>query len=83
MPWLVDIDELPTPRQLQITRSVLAAGDARSVAIEMSLSPRTIENHVYRVSRALRVSGRDELEQALSGSFPDARVLPDCGTPCP
>ncbi len=54
-----------TPRELDIAR--IAAGRVRSreIAEQLSLSVRTVDNHLARAFRKLGISSRDELTEAL------------------
>ncbi len=54
-----------TDRQAEIVRSLLRGATAREVAERLSLSVRTIENHIAAVYRSLDVSSRAELADAL------------------
>ncbi|MGB7449027.1 MAG: LuxR C-terminal-related transcriptional regulator [Ornithinimicrobium sp.] len=63
--WLEAVGSLPTPRQMSVAWRVVDGATAASVASELVLSPRTVENHLQRVYRALRVHGRDELTELL------------------
>ena len=55
-----------TDRQAQIVGPLLRGATAREVADRLSLSVRTIENHIAAVYRSLDVSNRAELAEALN-----------------
>lgn len=52
-------------RELQIAQLAAEGLSNRSVAERLVLSERTVENHLHRVYRALGISGRAELGEAL------------------
>ena len=60
-----------TDRQAEIVGALLRGATAREVADRLSLSVRTIENHIAAVYRSLDVSSRPELADAL-----DIRIDP-------
>ena len=55
-----------TDRQAEIVLSLLTGATARQVADHLSLSVRTVENHIATVYRSLDVSSRSELAAALN-----------------
>ena len=63
--WLDDVADVPTSRQVEVARLVVETGSVQQVADDLVLSRRTVENHLYRVTQSLGVSGRDGLEEAL------------------
>ncbi|MCB0960418.1 MAG: hypothetical protein KDB04_13000 [Acidimicrobiales bacterium] len=64
-------DELLTPLELQVARLAVAGHTNRTIAAELFLSPRTVENHLGAVYRKLGVSGRP----GLSARAADDAVL--------
>lgn len=66
--WLEALDAIPTPRQMEIAWKVLDGASAQSVAAQLYLSRRTVENHLHRVYRSLQVHGREDLLEALRPS---------------
>lgn len=64
--WLGDIEGLPTERQIDIASRVAAGIDVRGVADQLHLSKRTVENHLYRFTRAVGMQGTDELGQLFT-----------------
>jgi DNA-binding CsgD family transcriptional regulator len=68
--WLPALHEVPTPRQMEVAWKVVSGASVTSVADELFLSGRTVENHLQRVYRALRVHGREELTELLSAPAP-------------
>ena len=66
-PALVEPPANLTPRELQIAR--LAVGHtSREIADRLSISVRTVDNHLASVYRKLGVGGRGELAEVISGS---------------
>lgn len=59
--WTADVEGLPTTRQLDLVWQVVDGRSTAEIADELVLSKRTVENHLHRASRALGVSGREEL----------------------
>ncbi|MEH1013490.1 LuxR C-terminal-related transcriptional regulator [Micromonospora sp. CPCC 206060] len=81
---LAAIDELRTPalatgqpaltaREHQIARLAADGTASRTIAEQLFLSPRTVENHLQRVYSKLGVTGRNELRMALR-AMPDRSV---------
>lgn len=64
-PRLHTQDEL-TPQELEIAQLVASGATNREVAEELYLSIKTVEYHLTRVYRKLRVKRRNELAHALS-----------------
>jgi DNA-binding CsgD family transcriptional regulator len=64
--WVQDVPGVPTPYQVDVAVRVAELDSVDEVARERTVSRRTVENHVYRVTRALGLSGRDELVEALA-----------------
>jgi DNA-binding CsgD family transcriptional regulator len=64
--WTDDLPGMPTPRQIEIARCAVDGRSADDIATLLTLSRRTVENHLYRIGRVLQVSGRDELVAALT-----------------
>lgn len=63
--WLDDLADLPTEHQVDVAVRVAETGSVRRVAEELTLSRRTVENHLYRVTHALGVGGQQGLLEAL------------------
>jgi DNA-binding CsgD family transcriptional regulator len=61
---LVSVPTL-SPRERQIARLAGAGATSRSIAEQLYLSTRTVDNHLRRVYAKLGVAGRSELEAAL------------------
>ncbi|MBO4208543.1 helix-turn-helix transcriptional regulator [Micromonospora echinofusca] len=59
-----------TAREQQIARLAADGTASRTIAEQLFLSPRTVENHLQRVYSKLGVTGRNELRTAL-------RAMPD------
>lgn len=59
--------ELLTPRERQITRLLLEGVPNHGIAVRLSLSVRTVENHRTSVYRKLRVNSYEELKNLLRG----------------
>lgn len=58
------VDEL-TPRELEVAVAVAAGASNPAAAAALCVSVRTVEDHLTRVYRKLRISGRDGLAAAL------------------
>jgi DNA-binding NarL/FixJ family response regulator len=58
-------DEL-TPQELEIARLVAEGATNREAASALYLSPKTIEAHLSRIYRKLRVRSRTELARRLA-----------------
>ncbi len=54
-----------SPRELELTRLAAAGRSNRDIADELTLSLRTVENHLSRAYRKLEVSGRADLRTVL------------------
>ncbi|HHC07328.1 MAG TPA: hypothetical protein ENK55_01230 [Actinobacteria bacterium] len=65
-PALVDPPPLLTPRELQIAR-LAVHHTSREIAERLSISVRTVDNHLASVYAKLGVHGRDELAEVLPG----------------
>lgn len=63
--WVDDIGGVPSPHQVDVALRVADLGGVAPVARELTLSRRTVENHVYRVTHALGVCGHKGLREAL------------------
>lgn len=63
--WLDDLHQLPTTHQVDVAVRAAEAGSTRQVAEELTVSHRTVENHLYRVTHALGVTGRHGLLEAM------------------
>ncbi len=74
--WLADINALPTARQLEIAFAVAGGESQAAIAERLFLSVRTVQNHLYRTSQSMAVSGQDELAAMLR-----ERVAPAGWTP--
>ncbi len=57
---------LLTTRELQIARLAAARVRSREIADQLSLSARTVDNHLASVFRKLEISGRGALAEALA-----------------
>jgi len=55
-----------TPQERQVARLVAAGASNRDAAAALFLSPRTVEYHLHKVFRKLRVHGRTELAALLA-----------------
>ena len=64
--WLNDIEGLPTRRQIEIASQIAAGKDVRTVAEQQHVSKRTVENHLYRFTRAVGMQGTDELARVFA-----------------
>lgn len=71
MPWIGDVEGMPTRRQLEIVRAVTGGATVQAVADQWCLSRRTVENHVYRVARCLEADSRDQLGEMLIDPCPE------------
>src|SRR5207249_8897288 len=58
-------DEL-TPQELEIARLVAGGATNREAATALHLSPKTIEAHLSRIYRKLRIRSRTELARRLA-----------------
>jgi DNA-binding CsgD family transcriptional regulator len=56
---------LLTPQELQVAQIVAAGVSNREAATQLFLSPKTVEYHLSRVYRKLRIDSRDQLADAL------------------
>jgi len=71
------LDELPipadprrlTPTQAKVAHLVATGLSNRQVAERLSLSTKTVDCHLYRVFKKLRISHRTELGSRLTGSL--------------
>lgn len=63
--WLPD---LPTPRQREVAWAVARGEPTEGIARRLTLSRRTVENHLQRVYEHLHVHGRDALTEALTST---------------
>jgi DNA-binding CsgD family transcriptional regulator len=54
-------ERLLTPREQEIARLVADGLSTRAIARHLVVSPRTVENHLYRIYRRLKLSGRQAL----------------------
>ncbi len=61
--------DLLTAREREIVACVVDGRTSAEVAATLSLSRRTVENHIANVYRKLRISNRRELAQ-IAGSRP-------------
>ncbi len=61
--------DLLTAREREIVACVVDGRTSADVAATLSLSRRTVENHIANVYRKLRISNRRELAQ-IAGSLP-------------
>ncbi len=61
--------DLLTAREREIVACVVDGRTSADVAATLSLSRRTVENHIANVYRKLRISNRRELAQ-IAGSRP-------------
>jgi DNA-binding CsgD family transcriptional regulator len=61
---------LLTHRQLEILREVAKGQSNKSIARNLSLSVNTVEAHVSRIIRKLKVCNRTQAALALSGGIP-------------
>ncbi len=61
--------DLLTAREREIVACVVDGQTSAEVAATLSLSRRTVENHIANVYRKLRISNRRELAQ-IAGSRP-------------
>ena len=68
--WWLDDLTLPSARQLEIGDRVLAGASASDVAADLVLSTRTVENHLYRLTKAVGASGVDDLRATLQTPEP-------------
>ncbi len=71
-----------TLRQGEIAELLVRGKSTREIALELILSPRTIETHVAAIYNKYGVSSRAELMHAVLGPSSDARArvtLPDAG----
>ena len=59
--WLKDIEGLPTSRQIDIAAQVASGMEVRAIAEKLHVSKRTVENHLYRFTRAVGMQGTNDL----------------------
>ena len=64
--WMNDIDGLPTERQIDIGSRIIDGADADTVATELHLSKRTVENHLYRFMRSVGVNSTEDLRDVMA-----------------
>jgi DNA-binding CsgD family transcriptional regulator len=62
VPWEI----LLTHAELRVANLVAAGLTSKEVADHMFLSPRTVDNHLYRVFRKLGICSRRELRQVIN-----------------
>ena len=60
-----------TARELEVARLAATGLTNRQIAEELVLSTRTVESHLHRVMRKLRVDRRSQLSERME-SAPDA-----------
>lgn len=58
---------LPSDHQLVIAEKLASGRTVGAIAHELGVSKRTVENHIYRATRSLGVSGQQELVRCLTG----------------
>jgi DNA-binding CsgD family transcriptional regulator/type II secretory pathway predicted ATPase ExeA len=54
-----------TRRELEIASLAASGLSSRDIAVRLSVSVRTVDNHLYRAYTKLRIAGRDELPAVL------------------
>ena len=59
--WLKDIEGLPSSRQIDIAAQVASGMEVRAIAEKLHVSKRTVENHLYRFTRAVGMQGTNDL----------------------
>lgn len=70
-----------TKREAAVLRELVAGGTSRSIALNLGISPRTVDVHRARVMRKLGVSGLVELVKvAIERMPPPAGQVEDPGT---
>lgn len=74
--WTSDLTNIPTKRQLIVAHRAASGLPSGEIADELVLSKRTIENHLYRATRSLGVSAREELADVLAPRGFGARIVP-------
>lgn len=80
MPSEIDIPKL-TPRELEIVRLAGQRLGDKEIALQLNLSPRTVQNHLHRAYEKLGVSDRLQAARRLSdlysgGSIPLSEAAP-------
>ena len=61
-----------SPRELEVLRLVADGRDNDEIAVELHLSPRTVERHLQNVYGKLGLSGRSARVAAAAGRLPRA-----------
>jgi len=60
-----------TPRETEIARRILEGASAKEIAVTLSVSPKTVENHTYRLYQKLGVRSRLQFYHRFrEGGFP-------------
>jgi DNA-binding CsgD family transcriptional regulator len=59
-----------TATERRVAELALRGLSNREIAADLGLAPKTIEGHLYRVYRKLRIAGRDELPATLGPDVP-------------
>jgi DNA-binding CsgD family transcriptional regulator len=62
-----------TPREREVATLAAHGGSSRSIAEQLAVSERTVENHLQRAYVKLGISSRDELADALGTQPPEPR----------
>ncbi len=65
---LIDLAQL-TVQQHAVLREFVCEPNDRRIARRLDLSPQTVRNHLLRIQKKLKVSGRAELMKAAIAAF--------------
>ncbi len=76
IPWAAGFQssESLTRREHQTALLAAAGHPDNAIALELEISVRTVQNHLFRVYRKLGISNRGELAEVLASSAVDATV---------